>query len=172
MLARALIDVTAERDRDRSTLAALWQWYQGAAAVLPPDQLMPEAVAAPLRQAAAAAGIQVAWPLPALAAAAGSQPHTPPAAPVPAATGWMCLLEEVEQEALQRAQAVPGPAAGQRTAADAGGRLPEAAAEAAAEVALAQAVVDMLGDTTAMHKAFMQIAMRPSAAPANGSGGG
>ena len=73
----ALIRIRAERELERGMQAAMWSWYQGMAAQLQPGQLMPEAVAGPLRQLAAAAGVQVVWPPP--AAATDGQAHTPAA---------------------------------------------------------------------------------------------
>ncbi|KAL4444018.1 hypothetical protein ABPG75_011755 [Micractinium tetrahymenae] len=106
----AMATLNAERERERGALAALWQWHQGAAAHLPPDQLMPEASAGPLLQAAAAAGMQVFRPPLATAPATDSQPPAPEAAAPVAAPSAAAAQNEAQQGSAEgRAFAQPSP---------------------------------------------------------------
>ncbi|KAL4444011.1 hypothetical protein ABPG75_011748 [Micractinium tetrahymenae] len=114
-LTRALIKLNAELEGQRAREAVVWQWYQGTAAQLQPDQLLPEAVAAPMRQTAAAAGVQVVWPLPAAVPATDSQLEPAPAAAPAAAAPAAAAEEEGEQGSSPEIQ--PSPAAAPAAAA-------------------------------------------------------
>ncbi len=154
MCMQARAKETCDRWRERGVQASVWKWYQSLASQLRPDQLLPEPVAASLRQTAAEVGVQVVWPPPAPAPVSDSMQPRAAAAPMAAAAPAADLAAqqvqaqagEGTQHVEQQVEAAAPPILPAPDAAHGAAEPAAAVAHVAAAPAVAPAELALAGD--------------------------